>query len=226
MKNIMVLKLAQILLKFYGITFNRSDQKIDEMYYDTLVRTKIRKLRRLNAQITVEEFRDIGYKPTRRFHRQRHDAVLYNNDVNRYNVVRSKGNVSFEVEKSSHIEVSTAEKEVLGMGLNFALTPNAVDRYSVATQVKALSKSLFSGGNEQDIMKANLFGRRIFAEFITVSSARPVSNVKASMIKAIKTLGTRMGIVIRRAYKGLQPVLWCEGEYCREAELQLKTSVY
>ncbi|KAI0988532.1 hypothetical protein GJ496_005737 [Pomphorhynchus laevis] len=95
--------LVKILLKFYGTTFYRSDQKIDETYYDTLVRTKIRKLRRLNARITVDEFRDIGYKPTRRFHRQRHDTVLYNNDVNRYNVARSKGNVSFEKQLSVNL---------------------------------------------------------------------------------------------------------------------------
>ncbi|KAI0984679.1 hypothetical protein GJ496_002176 [Pomphorhynchus laevis] len=169
----------------------------------------------IHKKVTTEELMEYEYHPNRHRRHPNSNNPRYNNkDKNMYTNI-------------SKYTPSEREEKVLALGLNFNVTPREFNRRKLISCLNMNAHSVKNEIHEARISAVNYIGQNLFQEYC---SRKPNdvgnNNINQDILKGIKSLRDNSEILIKKADKGNEPVLWDKEEYIHEGLRQLNSQNY
>ncbi|KAI0980111.1 hypothetical protein GJ496_012054 [Pomphorhynchus laevis] len=174
-------QLTHIIQRYYGHAHNIISGEIDEDHYRYLLTQKVNKLSWwLKRRVNTDELSRYEWHPNRREFARR---------------PRKINNEKYVVEASPTINLTTEEKKVLQLGLNFAIAPLEYDRFEVAKNLKQ-SINAISGKTNQPSTSQKRTIEQMWTKYLKNKQVKTPGNVSKEQLRLIMGLKNLLGSVI------------------------------
>ncbi|KAI0987733.1 hypothetical protein GJ496_009935 [Pomphorhynchus laevis] len=208
---------VSILLKFYGRISNdlRCEEDQSELMI-LLIRKANECLRIIKRYVDLSELLNLEWHPNRQC----------------YPIRRPKKNRLIQEDSFvnvSDISLTNNQKSALNLGLDFNSCSREFSRYDTLPTIKMLANKCYQNVEDENLKVSciNSLGCEMFKKFEHIPpNFQSKPNISIELKTALKELKNNQNIVIKKADKSKQPVIWAKHDYMSEGNRQFETRIY